>query len=483
MKPLPSRKTLAHLIIGLVIWFIGWCILLLLETHMGLTNLGLLLILTSVIASLWLNLRESLLCSLIGFAAFNWQFIPPVGAFAINIQEDLILFVVMLLVNAIISILMSLLRDQSQKAQLQASRSENLRRWVERLRDASQPEDLLEDLYNQLTSIVKSDIYLVAEGYQYGVQPDKEQQDALLYCWEVGQMIGAGTGRYQELVEIYLPLRSHQLTVGAVMFKEKVEKKYLIEAQALCDQMALALERNKIQKEQQIAHDQAKMHKLRSTFLAAISHDYRTPLASILSAASSIEQQDINLDNLQRQRLAQSITGEAERLLRLTTNILQLARLDATGGQLQLDWVSAEEIAGSVLHRIRKQGYGSRLKTTLSPRVPLLWGDHLLLSQLLENLLDNAFKYSSESPVLFQFYADETNVVFVVADQGPGIPENEMARLFDIFQRGDRTNGTGVGLAFCKAVAEAHKGDLHVFSSNKGCYFECRIPIKSQPDF
>ncbi|HWV16643.1 MAG TPA: ATP-binding protein [Cellvibrio sp.] len=483
MNTLHSQKTRRSYWLGLSIWLIGGCLIRLFGDHLSLANIGLLLVLTTTVASLWLRFSLSFFCSLIALMAFDWSLVPPVGAFTIDFHQDLILLLVMLLVNGIIAGLVSRLRDQSEKSQLHAAASENLRNWVERLRDAEQPEDLLEDLHRQLSSLAGVDIGLVVENRACGLVANDEQRQALMHCWKAGQALGANTGRYQELGAVYLPLRGRQLTLGAVLIAGCISHNVLIEARALCDQMALALERNHIQKQEQLAREQVQAQQLKNTFLAAISHDYRTPLATILSAASAIQQQDLNLNSPQRKELTQNIIEEVERLGRLTSNILQLARLDSTDEQLQANWESVEDIVGNVLRRMRQQDSNRRIQVELQKNLPLLWGDPLLLSQLLENLLDNALRYTAEGLITLKAYLDAEVIILAVEDQGAGIPEAEISRLFAVFQRGDHSGGAGVGLAFCRAVAQAHQGELNVYSSAEGSRFECCIPIKPQPEF
>ena len=139
---------------------------------------------------------------------------------------------------------------------------------------------------------------------------------------------------------------------------------------------------------------------MRNALLAAISHDYRTPLATILGAASSLHDQADRLDAAQRQRLAARIVQEAEHLSRLTDNTLQLARLDAPGVTLRMDWESAEEIVGTVLRRARLRAPARPLRARLEPGLPLLRCDAMLLTQMLDNLVDNALKHTPpDTPV------------------------------------------------------------------------------------
>ncbi|MGS0755001.1 sensor histidine kinase [Roseateles sp. GG27B] len=225
-----------------------------------------------------------------------------------------------------------------------------------------------------------------------------------------------------------------------------------------------------------------------------------------MSAASALREQDLRLSPVQRGRLTAVILDETEALNRMTANSLQLARLDAPGVALRLDWESAEEIVGAVLRRIRQRSVhvdvsaGNRVRVRLEPDLPLLRCDALLLTQLLENLVDNALKYGSPAGVeVLVRTATETGteqsvrfVVLAVRDRGPGVAPAWRERIFEVFQRGaevqgerpdaDARRGAGVGLAACRAIARAHGGDMRVRArSHGGASFECWLPTVMGP--
>ncbi|HSC66287.1 MAG TPA: ATP-binding protein [Cellvibrio sp.] len=503
MNALTSSRHLLRYSIGLAIWLPGWCLLLLLDTHLDLASLSLILVLTSAIASLWLPVSVTLLASVIALMAFNWAFVPPRGTFAIDLHQHTVLLLAMLMVNVIVAGLMVFLREQSRRAQAFAVAAEELRTWGDKLRDANEPSELLGDLYRALQRLAGGQRAVALVSLNGALPPDniaavlqrfgamsREQEEALWHCLRSGQALGPGTGHYQELDALYLPLRGRSLTSGAALISGVTnldEFPALTQAQALCDQMGAALERHHIQQQERQARDQAQAQVVRNTLLAAISHDYRTPLATIMGAASSLDQQSDRLSDTQRQQLARSIVDEADRLRRLTSNVLQLARLDAIGNNIQGDWESAEEIVGSVLRRMRSYDPHQRLSAKLEPNLPLLWGDSLLLSQLLENLIDNSLKYSPPaSPVEVSAYLDQRQLVLAVRDQGTGIAAADYEQIFEVFQRGDHrqhggAGGTGIGLALCRAIARAHGGELEFHATPAGASFECRLPLRTQP--
>jgi two-component system sensor histidine kinase KdpD len=238
---------------------------------------------------------------------------------------------------------------------------------------------------------------------------------------------------------------------------------------------------------------------VRAALLAAISHDYRTPLATILGAASALQEQGDRLDAAQRQCHLRSIVDEARRLARLTDNTLQLARLDAPGVQLRCDWESPEEIVGVALRHARRRPGGARVRARLEPGLPLLWCDATLIAQLLDNLIDNALKYSPDDAAveLLLRRQGEQLMLLAVRDRGPGIAPAWRERVFEVFHRGaaamagaaplrgedeQRRAGSGVGLAVCRAIVRAHGGELALRGrSHGGCSFEAALPLREPP--
>ncbi|WP_049630369.1 ATP-binding protein [Cellvibrio sp. pealriver] len=489
-----SSQHLTRYATGLAIWGIGWCLLLLLDSHFDVANLGLVLVLISAIGALWLPLSLTLAISLVAVMAFNWNFVPPRGTFAIDLHQHAFLLLALVVVNLIVAGLMVSLREQTRRARAHAEAADALRRWGDQLRDTKAPVELLDELQKQLTQLSGFPVVMLIDSVSGTThlstdpaQLTREQSDALRHCKESNQAIGPGSGRYQELLNLYLPLRGKNQAGGAVMLDASLIQQHDVfaQAQALCDQMGAALERQKIVEDEQRARDQVQSQNLRNTFLAAISHDYRTPLATIMTSASSLIEQNERLSFEARQQLTQRILDEADRLRRQTSNMLQLARLDgiqAVGAAIKADWQSAEDIIGSVLQRIPAD-HQTQIETYIQTDLPLLWGDALLLTQLLENLIDNAIKYGpKEGAIKLIARVDQQMLVLAVEDQGRGIAQNDFEQLLENFQRGDhRQSGAGVGLALCRAIVRAHGGEFVHCITAQGACFECRLPVHTQP--
>lgn len=512
--------TLRAIVVPVGVWLSAFGAMSALDGRLDLSNLAMVLVLASALASLWWPPWASLPGSALAVLAFNWLYVPPRGTLHVELGQHAVLLAAMLLVNWIIGGLMLRLRARAEQARRHLHDAEQLQTLGEALRDATDPVAHAGTLHAALAELVEGPVALLVLQQEVPEtndphatvcigETDDDAMAGLWHCLRQGRAMGPGTTRHDELDAWYLPLRGRQAAFGAAVLHlphpGRDDPALRAHAQALCDQMGLALQRRQAADAERQARDQAHLHAVRNAMLAAISHDYRTPLATILGAASSLHDQDERLSDAQRRKLAGTIVDETRQLARLTDNTLQLARLDAPGVALSMDWESAEEIVGTVLRRTRRrlaaaaEANGTaappldpshRLRARLEPDLPLLHCDALLLTQMLDNLVDNALKYApAETPVEILVRRERDQVLLAVRDRGPGVPPAWRDRVFEVFQRGaerqpdpQQRAGAGVGLAVCRAIARAHGGELRLRPrGHGGCAFECRLPVESPP--
>ena len=251
--------------------------------------------------------------------------------------------------------------------------------------------------------------------------------------------------------------------------------------ESLVSQVALAIERTRLSEEAQRAHVQAETERMRNAILSSVSHDLRTPLATITGAAGSLLHESNRLDPAARQELIRSIHQEADRLDQLLKNLLDMMRLEAGAVQLNKDWHPLEEVVGSALARMERRLSGHRVAVSFPADLPLLFVDGVLLQQVLINLLENAVKYApAGSTIELSASAKERDVIVEVADRGPGLPPGEEDRIFDKFYRAKpvREGGVGLGLTICRGIIEAHGG--RIWAENRaggGARFRFAIPL------
>ena len=490
------------------VWAVAWLLMLGLDRHIGLAQAAITLVLASALAAIWLPTLASLATTLLAVIAFDWFLVPPKHAFAVEQSEDVLLIVEILILSWVVTALLARGRVLARRARRSAHHADQMRHLGDALREAEDPLQrgaalcaALENLLGQTPKLLllrdeasrqDDDGTTLLLG-----EPHADDLVGLWHCVRLCRQFGPGTGHEPELPALYLPLRGGAgEAFGAAMIpvnpNEAVDPDLLAQAQALCDQIGQLLHRARTQREAESAQAHAQGQAVRNALLAAISHDYRTPLAAIMGAASSLRDQGGKLAPAQRERLAESIVAETRQLSRLTDNTLQLVRLDAPGVKLHLDWESPDELAGVAIDRARKHDPERRIKVWAEPGLPLVRCDAVLFSQMLENLIDNALKYSDPpAPVELTVRRHAEHIVFAVRDMGPGIEPAWREKIFDVFQRGDwrsgasnsaAQRGAGVGLAVCRSIALAHGGELKLRQpAQGGSSFECWLREEEPP--
>lgn len=476
-----------------------------LDGRVDLGSQALPLVAAAAATAIWWSALASMAACVVAVLVFNWWFVPPRGTFAVELPQHVLLLATMLGVSGAVALLMARQRRYAESERTQRERAAQIHDLAERLRAEPDAEAGLQALALALEGLGIAGVALLTVGETAGDdapesiglrgEVNDDERAGLRACAAQSGAFGPGTGRYAHEPAWYLPLRGRAGSGGAALLRlrpqQATQEDMRRHAQALCDQTGLALERVQALAAAAAARAQAQSEATRHTLLAAVAHDFRTPLATIMGAASSLLEQSERLPQAQQQRLLQTIVDEAGQLGRMTDNALQLARLHAPDVSLTLDWQSCQEIVGSVLQRVRRRGGGARLRARVDPDLPLLRADAVLLVQLLDNLIDNAMKYGpAQAPIELRVHRSGSSVVLGVRDRGPGVPAGERERLFELFERGtwrqsgpkaggsDRPRGAGVGLAVCRAIARAHGGDMKCRArGHGGAAFECWLPL------
>ncbi|MCX7250070.1 MAG: DUF4118 domain-containing protein [Burkholderiales bacterium] len=431
---------------------------LLIDSYVSLTSQAMLYVLVVEIASYRLGRLEAAICAVGAVAALNFFFVPPRWTFAVDQREHLIVLAVMLFVAFMTSRLAAGLQREARAARLSEGRARQLQELATRLSAAGTVQEIrtIGQAALQAAFGAGAVLTLADEGNRV---PDAAQG----ICLPLGEQ-----GRVFGMAEI---------PAAAVPDQEGLEH-----GRTLAALLAQALWRLELDEAVLAARSEAQRHELLNTFLASISHDLRTPLATILGASSSLQTQRDLLSPAQQSRMLGSIATEARYLTVLTENTLQLARLSDPVVELHRDWESVEEIVGAVLARVRPQDPGRRIRSVVPAGLPLLRVDPVLLGQLLVNLLDNALKYS-EGCIEIQALLEPGRIDLCVSDRGPGIPVAQRESVFSPYSRNDRSGqrGAGLGLAVCRAIAIAHGGTLAVEDREGcGCRFCLSLPIEPQ---
>ena len=252
------------------------------------------------------------------------------------------------------------------------------------------------------------------------------------------------------------------------------------------DQAASVIERERLRRETLQVEVLRRTDALRAALLSSVSHDLRTPLSSIKAAASSLLQEDVQWDDEARHSFALAIVREADRLNRLVANLLDMSRIEAGALKPEKEWYPINELIQDVVARMQPVLQGRVVHTDLPADLPPVKLDYLQIDQVLTNLLENAVRYTpAESPIDIGVRLDGEYMLISVADRGPGIPAADLDRVFDKFYRvmetqtkATRTTGSGLGLAVCKGLVEAHGGRIWVENrQGGGAIFQFTLPL------
>ena len=459
--------------------------------HIALADITVLYMIAIMLAAL-LGRGPSILAASLAVVAFDICFVPPRWSVTIADLRYITTFVVMFGAGLAMSTLVVRLQRQEREANVREHRTAALLAFTREVASAVAVEDVaavlarhLEDTLDVAASVLVPD---PAEGLVpvAGLLP-LAGQEITVARWTLDhqQVAGHGTDTLSAARVLCVPMRAGETCVGVTAIQRRpgtpprldVDQRHLVDA--LARQAATAIARVQLAEEAKQAALRARTEELRSSLLAAVSHDLRTPLAVITGAATSLRDDAAHLSAEARRELLSSIIEDARRLERVLSNLLQLTRVE-TGLQPAREWVPAEEMIGGALTRTEDALHGRTVEVDV-PHDLLVWIDPILFEQAMINLVENALKHGAP-PLRIEARRHDGDVEIEVADRGPGLPSGDTARLFDKFVRASSAPGAGLGLAVVRAIVEAHGG--RVLAENRtggGALFRIVLPTPAPP--
>ena len=432
-------------------------------------------LLTVVVASLRLGFRPALLTALLGVLAFDFFCIPPYYSFAVADTKDLITFAGLFTVGAVISTLVDRARSQTETIRTREVQTTNLYALSRRLASAVGLQDILNTVIRHVSEALPGQVaILIPEGESLPLAASspkislgEKEKSVALWAFRNGQMAGRGTETLSSSEFLYLPLQTGARAVGVMGIKMEPageelapERRRLLEA--FSNQAALAIERAYLAQEAERAQLLRATERLERSLLNSISHDLRTPLSSIMGTLSSLRDEGNVPGDESRRELIDLALEEAERMNRFVGNLLDITRLEAGVLKVKKELYDLQDLLGSCLASLESRLTGRKTRIQIPPDLPLIPMDSVLMAQVLVNLMENALKYSPPDGIIEVTGRRGENCVKIeVADQGPGVPQEHLGRIFNKFFRFKRTEevgGTGLGLAISKGIVEAHEG-------------------------
>lgn len=466
-RPSFTSEFLFHYLPAIVIMAATTALLLLLQNSLETSLIALLYLLpVGISASAW-GLGAGIIAALSAFLAFNYFFILPNFTLVVHSPSDLVVLFVFLVVAVVISQLVG----RARVGQALATRREF---------EATQLYELSAALTGYLDT--RTIIGIVAQ--QISRNLHTEGVDFLVHNSELVRVsLPEGKPRRGDPVLI-LPVQAGKTDLGEIhLWRETpLTQSELRLAKTFASQAALALERAHLAEAESRAKVLEESDRMKSALLSSVSHELRSPLATIKAAATSLRSGEVGWDSQARADLLEAVEDEADHLNLLVGNLLNMSRIEANALKPERQWNQLSEIVGSVTARLHHPPEEHRILVDINEDLPLVPVDFVQMEQVFTNLINNSFKYAPPGTVVrISARAEDAAEAWVqVANQGPPVPTQDLERIFEKFHRitaADRVTGTGLGLSICKGIIEAHEGRIWAENLPDGFAINFTLPL------
>ncbi len=498
---LSSNDLLLALVAAAVATGLAW----LAERWVELGDLSLIFIVAVVLVAARTRMTAAVISAVLCFLAYNFFFIEPRFTFVINARQGVATVFLFLIAALVAGRLASRLRMQVLALRAANVHSTALQLLGRQLAVAADLGQVVRAGRSAFKSSLAAEAWVRIGEQEFAGDsaPPLQEKDRAAADWT--QRHGQPAGRHTDTLAVsqwsFLPLKDGRGGMGVLglrfddaALRLGVEQRRL--AEAMAEDIAQAVVRTRLVSDLETARVGGETERLRSALLSSVSHDLRSPLASIIGAASSLDSYGESMSAEDRKSLLETIRLEGERLDRYIQNLLDMTRLGHGGLSLNRDWIGVDELVGSALTRLQRYQPAARFNTTLAPDLSPIWVHPALVEQALYNVLENAVKFSPPG------VAVEVDARLVdnasgsgprqwlridVRDRGPGIPEDERRRIFDMFysvERGDRgRQGTGLGLTICQGMIGAHGGSVEALPGGigGGTLIRITLPLLEPP--
>ena len=430
------------------------------------------------VAAQW-GLVEALIAAFVGALSFNFYFLPPVGTLTIGDPENWVALLAFLVTAIVASQLSTSARKRAVEALDRQHEMERLYEFSRMLMLADAHKSLAGEVPSRVVQALGADAAAFFDrdsgrvfraGASEALVPDSKLKDIALQ----GTVVYDAEARsFLMPVSLGGHVRGSLAIVGGSVSETA--------AHALANLVAITLEREAARESAALAEAAQESEKLKSTLLDALAHEFKTPLTSIKAAATALLSESPQSNS--HRELLTVVEEESDRLSDLVTEAIQMARIEAGKLQLHRQPVSAATVVDSALRKFKDRAQDRRVTVQIDTSMPPVEADEELISLVLQQLVDNALKYSPpDSPLTISAREEDGSIVISVADQGPGVPEHEQARIFDKFYRGDLNRqsiaGTGMGLTIAREIVKAHGGRIWLHSRpGQGATFSFSLPL------
>ncbi len=466
-----------------------------------LTNMAILYILPVLYTAVRYGRGPSVFTAILAVSAYDFIFVPPFYTFAVSDLRYLFVFAVFLIVALSTGTLAGRLRTQAERARRREERTSVLYALSRQMAAETNMQKLLDTVVRAVYDAIGASavIYMSDSTGNFKVQAATAESEKLAtdreravayWVYENGQFAGKGTETLSGADGLYVPLKSEQTKLGTLGALPADPERMTLPAQrrlleGFAGLASLAIMRLQLAAEAQQSKYVAESEKLRTALFNSVSHDLRTPLASITGAVTSLQEEGV-YDLESRQALVETIKEGARRMNHMIGNLLDTARLESGMLKLNKDWCDIQDIIGVALRRVSDTLKGRPMRVDIPTELPLVRVDFTLVEQVVVNLLCNAVKYSPPaSKISIAVRKGDEEIQVSIGDQGSGISDEDKDKIFDKFYRlysPEHISGTGLGLSICKGLVEVHGGHIWVDDApEEGSVFTFTLPLDRQP--
>jgi len=467
----------------------------------GVENTDLVFLTAIVGIAVRFGLLPSLFASVVSAFCYNFFFLPPIYTLTIADPHNIAAFALFTIVAVVVSHVAARGRLQAVTAQTRVRSVESLYSFSRKLAGAGTLDDVLWATAFQTAMMLsvrvvlllpESGVLKIKSGYPPEDMLDDGDVAAAKWSFENNRVAGRGSDTLPGAKWLFLPMRTGRGAIGVIGIDSEKPGPWLTPDQrrlldALSDQGALAIERVQLVEDMERVQRTAETERLRAALLTSISHDLKTPLASVIGSAGTLRDLGNKLTDDEKVELLSTVIEESERLNRFIANLLDMTRLESGAVTPNLALHDLSEIIGSTLQRANKILRNHSVRLDLASELPMVSLDAVLFEQVLFNLLDNASKYAApNTTVSIRTWRDQNSVILQVIDEGEGIAQAELEHIFDKFYRVQKTDqvrpGTGLGLAISRGFVEAMKGTIVAANrpDRRGAMFTITLPISRE---
>jgi two-component system, OmpR family, sensor histidine kinase KdpD len=484
------------LMVGLVTLF-GWYF----REELNPINIAFLYLLPVVLSASWWGKWPSFCAALCGVALLDYLFIPPFFTFTVDDFKYLLSFVIFLIVAFAISVKTEQLRTEADSARMREKSSRTLYEFGSRIAGVLDLGTIARELCMQISETLEREAVVLfpgarselevsashnplstggrgerspSEGMEAGrtetgkTSLDGSAMAVAAWAYKNAKVAGKSTETLSECPYLFLPLLAKGkaegvlgVNIGDVHLHP--EQRRLLETWVRL--AAIVIERVKLE---ETAHEAALLvesERLHTALFNSLSHELKTPLSSIMGSISTLIEAEVIYSPEQKRQLLDEIRSGALRLNRVVVNLLDTARIESGMLELKTDSGDIEDIIGAALRHMKDQLKSAKIEVNIPADLAFIRGDSVLIELVLINLIDNSLKFSRpEGTICISSIDADEKVRISVADEGKGIPESEIGRIFDKFYRGRHdesdAGGSGLGLSICKAIVELHGGTI-----------------------